>query len=154
MSNDEWVDTCGLDVDDPAFAQLSDEWEAKTQAFCSGARDPRELHVFVDTFNWDQGTDDLAAILQNPVCEAATALMIYWRASPEFYLDHPPAADEPIPEELALIRSIEHRYANGAFQRGICSYDPVEDRMVIRPEQRRLPQIMYKPVVRSDDTAA
>ena len=151
MSNDEWVDTCGLHVDDPAFEEQSDVWQAKTEAFCSGATDPRELHYFVETFNWDSDIAFLEAIARNPACEAATALLIYWRGQPEFYLDNPSSAVELMSDEFELIRTIETRYVAGGFKVGICSYDPFADNMVLQPEHRRLPAVVYEPVVGSYD---
>lgn len=46
--------------------------------------------------NWDDGTRALQAILADPNCDRATALMIFWMGSPAYYYNHPdPQAMRP-----------------------------------------------------------
>ncbi len=105
------------------------------------------MHFFVETYNWDKGEEVLFKVLQNPNCAAATALMIYWRGSPEFYVDNPPR-DEIAQQAFDLIRHAEERYLAGEFPIGDVTYDPGADLMITVADksQRRLPARMYEPV--------
>jgi hypothetical protein len=109
----------------------------------------------------DEGTWALEEILRNPACEAATALMIYWRAQPEYFLQF---ADRGAWRRTRFTRStlrvfdflakLEPRYLAGAFPIGSIAFDPsdpehgvvgfyddLRERFV-----RALPGAMYTPV--------
>src|SRR4051812_11980125 len=47
-----------------------------------------ELHLIATQWNWDAGWEALQAIAEHPLCDAATASLIFWRGSPGTYLDH------------------------------------------------------------------
>lgn len=53
-----------------------------------------ELHFFADGYNWDNTTlKPLYWVLNHPLCDKGTALLLYWAASPESiyaeYIDRP-----------------------------------------------------------------
>ena len=76
---------------------------------------PETLHRFADAYNWDEDLTRLEFILRNPNCAEQTANLIYWRASPTWYLQY--ASDEEVPKDeqkvLALIRMIEAMVEEG-----------------------------------------
>ena len=161
LSNDEWVDP-DAGLDDAEFERLGDEWEQKTLSFCRENRNAEELHAFASTWNWDKGTWALQEILDNPACEAATALLIYWRSGPEFlrqYADRDAIAADPhalanLLDDFDFQKKIEDRYVAREFPVGSLSYDPSgpPDQLVgiydghREKFVRELPDIMYAPV--------
>ena len=76
---------------------------------------PETLHRFADAYNWDEDLTRLEFILRNPNCAEQTANLIYWRASPTWYLQY--ASDEEVPKSeqkpLGLIRLIESMVEDG-----------------------------------------
>lgn len=157
--------------DTSAFADA--DWErydaevvAKTTDFCRTTPDPEELHEFTMRWNWDFGHWALEEILNNSACEAATALLIYWLAAPEFYRqfrdrDAVVAANADV-DGFDFITSVEARYVADSFPLGSISFDPrhpgerygysfvgtyddMKDKFV-----RELPAVMYTPVVGRD----
>jgi len=164
LSNDERVDrTDTSGFTDADWGWFTAELDAETLAFCRQNKDPEELHAFADTWNWDAGPGALRALLENPACEAATALLIYWKTAPEFYRQFSDrdavAAAKADVENFDFLTWIETRYAAGGFPIGRLSFDPN------RPEDcggfeyvgayddmknqfvRELPAVMYAPVV-------
>ena len=164
LSNGERVDRTDVsDFTDSDWERFHTDLDAETLAFCRENKDPEELHAFADTWNWDAGFGALQDILDNPVCEAATALLIYWKGAPEFYRqfcdrDSVAAAKADV-ENFDFLTGIETRYVAGGFSPGRLSFDPS------RPEDcgghryvgtyddmkdafvRELPAVMYAPVV-------
>jgi hypothetical protein len=160
LANDEGVDrldTSGFT--DADWKRLSDEMDEEAMTFCRDCADPEELHAFVRAWNWDKGFWAIAEIIRNPACEAATALMAYWTAGPEWYLpyadrDAVAALGSEYLEGFDLITEIETRYVVGDFSTGCIAYDPNApgEFMVGIYNDRRdtfvraLPEIMYRAV--------
>lgn len=161
LANDERVDRMDTrSFKDADWKRLSDEMDEETVAFCRDCTDPEELHAFVRAWNWDKGVWAIAEIIRNPTCEAATALMAYWTAGPEWYLS---CADRDSVTELGgeylevfdLIMEIEARYVAGDFATGSIAYDPKaagEYFVGIYDDKRdtfvrALPSMMYLPVL-------
>lgn len=160
LSNGERVDR----LDTSAFTEadwkgLDAALDEETLAFCRETADPEELHAFAATWNWDQGTWALSEIIRNPACEAATALLIYWRAMPEWLLqfaDRQAVAADPLGASLAetfdFLAEIEALYLAGGFRVGSLSYDPAAEGLVGVYDDMRdsfvraLPEAMYAPV--------
>lgn len=164
LSNDERVDR----IDTSAFTdadwdRLHAELDAETLAFCRDNRNPEELHAFAETWNWDRGHGILEELLKNPACEAGTALHIYWRAVPEYYLqfaDSAAMASAGVdPDILGFLARLEARYVAGEFPLGSIAFDPTDpfgggqgDSLVGVYDDMRgrfvraLPEAMYKPV--------
>ena len=161
LSNDERVDHIDTsDFTEVDWERYGEELDAETLAFCRDTADAEELHAFASTYNWDKGTWALEALLQNPACEAATALFIYWHAAPEYYRQfvERDAVPEFQREDFDFIMSIESRYVAGQFPRGVLWYDPfnpddndgpsfvgVYDQYGY-PVVRTLPALMYEAV--------
>lgn len=87
---------------------------------------PHELHYACDSHNWDDGTKLLAWAVRQPACDPATALLIYFRARPNypFGLRRPDASQV---ETIAWLRSLEARFARSAFAPVSVAYDPAAD---------------------------
>jgi len=162
LANDERIDRLGADYfadfTDDDWERLQTEFDEEASAFCRDCADPEELHAFVEHWNWDKGVEAINEIIHNPACEAATALMAYWMAGPEWflqYLDRNAALNQGEDIELFdLIAEIESRYVAGGFAKGLISYDPnsPEKFRTGQYDDRRdtfvraLPEIMYRAV--------
>lgn len=165
LSNDERVDvTDTSSFTDADWERFCAELDAEALAFCRETTDPEELHAFAQNWNWDAGHGVLEEILNNPACEAATALYIYWHASPEYYLQFANAeamasAGGDPDDILGFLSRLEARYVAGKFTVGSIAFDPTDpfgggagyslvgcyddmsDKFV-----RALPEAMYAPV--------
>jgi hypothetical protein len=105
---------------------------------------PEELHEFVDHWNWDGGTEPIRRALAHPLCDRGTALMVYWRIDPIFYLkpEHDTRAKVEAnlwPDAVVhwdMLREIEQRLAANRFRTAEVAFDPMNDRGRDRTKQR------------------
>jgi hypothetical protein len=162
LSNGERVHSIDTSAfGDSDWQRLGAEVKAEAIEFCRSTINAEELHAFVATWNWDQGEWGPRAILDNPACEAATALLIYWSCAPEFYLQFASRADVPDHAEdvFDLLTEVEARYVAGEFRTGLIAFDPANPAdtpaglsMVGEYDDlrdnfvRALPPLMYAPV--------
>ena len=93
-----------------------------------------ELHAFVEEMNWDGGgADRLLRVLAHPLCDRGTALMIYWRAQPTFYLAYQTRArverelGRSAVQDYDMLRRIERRFAKDGYGKARIPYDPADD---------------------------
>ncbi len=91
---------------------------------------PDDWHRLALYGNWD--FIDPAAwreIAMQPDCDRATALTIFWKASPEYYVQFPNRA--AVPEvnriDFDLINLIRERWQAGAYGRANLAFDPETD---------------------------
>ncbi|WP_300492201.1 DUF4274 domain-containing protein [Flavobacterium sp.] len=91
-----------------------------------------KLFAGTELYNWDNGLDWLYQVLDKKDCDKATALMIYWRADPNFYYSrYNSEADVPEGWQLEgykLMKEAEKRLLENNFSETI-SYTPDEDRI-------------------------
>jgi hypothetical protein len=119
-----------------------------------GEMSAEELHAFVDRMNWDGGgADRLTRVLAHPLCDRGTALIIYWRARPTFYIKYGTrerVRDKLWPSALAdydMLRDIEQRFQAGDFTTANIPYDPANDGGGDRTGRgQALPPIMFEPI--------
>ncbi len=143
------------------WERVSAELDAEIEQFCQSNSDSEEVHAFAESWNWDFGKWPLEAILENPACEAATALLLYWLGCPEFFRQYAnsqevEADDTGDVEAFDFLSDIEARYIAGEFRVGSIAFDPanpfggpsfvgryddMRERFV-----RELPPVMYEDV--------
>ena len=113
---------------DEDWARLSRQRDEEISQFCRGTTDPEELHAFADAYNWDQGEHVFFELIKNPMCDAGTALLIYWRAGPEWHLQFTDRTElhEADATMLDLINEIERRYLADDFKSKRIPFDPAE----------------------------
>jgi hypothetical protein len=156
LANAEWVDRVPQEIreDQEQLDKLAAEWDQKAEEFLDSDADAAELHLFASLSNWDFGTDSLHRVATHVNCEAATALLIYWRGRPEWYLQYASASAVPEHEQKTyeLLSFIESRYLSGAYRLGSLRYDPVaEGEVGFYPDEagklgRSVPKEMLKAV--------
>ena len=87
--------------------------------------DSSTLHVFMCSYNWDDGLEIPAAVLSNKNCELATALMIFYQAEGERYLSDREAVKKDYSDPWAeFIEKLYERIINGGFVQGDILFEP------------------------------
>ncbi len=132
-----------------------------------GSTTPECLHRRALTFNWDDGVAAARRIALHPDCDRATALLMYWRASPHHHRRYAAASDAPdhVFDEVALSRELETRLLADDFTYHRLFYDPEHDggdrTQATEEEQiaavRPIPNELYDPCGTTDpaeETAA
>ncbi len=86
------------------------------------------LHYLADIYNWDDGEEVLDWIISNPKCDKGTALMIFWRAEPDYYTRYQDETDaDHDAEEFRFVKKIIHNFETGFYKREQIHYDPSAD---------------------------
>ena len=110
-----------------------------------------ELHALAQQINWDCGFDALEAVLEHPLCDRGTALMIYWLGAPTYFADF--ASDEDVPDVNRSLKEFLNRVQNQLmseqFKSNTICFDPMVEMNVV---QRRkientgtIPAVLKKP---------
>src|SRR5215207_4128317 len=78
---------------------------------------PEKLHDFATHYNWDDGFEVPKWIINNPLCDRGTALMMYWHANPQYFCKYATRNEVPSMgwnlQHYDLIREIEEKYLSG-----------------------------------------
>jgi hypothetical protein len=137
-------------------ALTDDDHDRPSREFFASVADPEELHIFVGLYNWDGGVEDLQRVVRHPFCDLGTAMLVYWRGQPGFYLQYADRAAVPdhAHEVYDLLREIEQRVAAGEYRTAAQPFDPAADEgQDQRPKPARvkrygrdLPAVMYRAV--------
>ncbi len=131
----EWIERVATGAtfddlpEDEGDELTEDELDAPAREFFASVTDPEELHVFASAYNWDGGVDDLQRVVRHPRCDLGTALLVYWRGQPGYYLQYPnrDAVPDHEREVYDLLREIEGRVAAGAYRTAAQPFDPADD---------------------------
>ena len=88
---------------------------------------PAELHAFAYDFNWDCGVEELRAVLEHPLCDRGTALMIYWLGDPMYFADFSTADDVPDVNRdgYRFIKFVESQLVADRFTSNEIRFDPM-----------------------------
>ena len=110
-----------------------DEWESEDELwqFFDTVSDAEELHLFADGFNWDTGVGEVRRVIRHPLCDKATALLIYWRGAPGYYARYLNPAEITNPDyvdHFDLLREIEQKVIAGHYHTHRFRYDPKSDK--------------------------
>ena len=134
---------------------VREEWESEEEKsrFFETITDAEELHLYADGFNWDTGVEGMRRVIQHPLCDRGTALLIYWRGSPGFFARFASRTETTNPdqaEHFDLLLEIEQKVIAGHFPSRRFHYDPKKDKgkdMTARhntvPRKRTIPQEMF-----------
>ena len=100
---------------------------AKVAATYPGPDDWHRLALYGD---WDfVDTSAWRAIVTRPDCDRATALAVFWKASPEYYVQFtdPGAIPAVNRDDYDLINLIRERWHGGGYTRAELAFDPDTD---------------------------
>lgn len=140
LANDEWIRRIDRAAELPRaqFLALCAEWDARLDEFLDTVRDPLELHLFADQWNWTADDyEPLERVAANPACERATALLLFWRGQAEDYVGWGPREDAAESEHqrrgYRFVETLQRRLLAGEFVVGDIWYDPHVDYRLAGP---------------------
>lgn len=88
-----------------------------------------EIHAFVDRWNWDWGTEELSYLLENPLCDRATVLLIYCLGAADYYRQY--GSREEVPgihiEGYDLIMQAKDALEIDRFKSEKLAFDPQDE---------------------------
>lgn len=145
LLEDEWV---ALDAEKEGGEDTS-ATQANLLKALSEVESAAELHYFSRHFNWDTGTETLESLLEHPLIERATLLMIYWMAGPGYYMKFASESEMQSHEleSLTFIRRVETALRHNWKQSGSVRFDPRNDEGYDWTTRYRIP--MSKPTERN-----
>lgn len=124
---------------------------------------PEKLHEFAARYNWDDGLEVPRWIVNHPLCDRGTALMMYWLAGPRYYCQYATRDDVPHSgwnlQHYDLLREIEEKYLNGFYQHQTILFNPRHDLLngmegydwtqdyADKPLRKELPVEMFEPSI-------
>lgn len=120
------VSGCGDAQTKQAGAILAPE-HITTELLESRYTEPDDWHRLALYGNWDGVEDDVwRTIVLQPDCDQATALAIFWKASPEYYVEFIDRTSVPAVNRSGydLINLIRERWQGGAYVRSELAFDP------------------------------
>ncbi|MEM7656415.1 MAG: DUF4274 domain-containing protein [Bacteroidota bacterium] len=108
--------------------EAEDETDVPDRNLFESITDPAELHFIADIYNWDDGTTVLEWIVDSPLCEPATAKMIFWRSQPDYYttIEKEEEAGWAL-DVYQLLKKILKHFQEDRYQAGNIGYDPKQD---------------------------
>lgn len=110
------------------FFEFSFEDREPDREVFDSITNPVEYHLIAANYNWDDGPEVLSWIVNSPLCDKGTAMMIFWRAQPDFYTRFLSAEEASYEEGVyTLLRNIIDNWESGFYQTAIISYNPRKD---------------------------
>ncbi|MGI2119791.1 DUF4274 domain-containing protein [Shewanella oncorhynchi] len=99
--------------------------KAATQITCiSDLQSMEELHFVAANLNWDNDDPDMVrAIIEHPLCDAGTALLLYWYGQ-GFYYSTPETLDTPFGQ---LFKTITDRFVARGYASYKIHFDPLKE---------------------------
>jgi hypothetical protein len=113
-----------------ARAAQSPPWEYQSEEAELRAMGPDGWHRLALHGNWDTIQPQVWRwIVTQPDCDRATALLLFWKTEPEFYLEFADRANVPDANrfDFDLIELIRDRWFAGAYTRAELALDLDED---------------------------
>ena len=102
----------------------SEEVEAPFYRWLAANSGPEDWHRFALGANWDMHEPELFEwIARQPDCDKATALVLFWKASPDYAIEFP----EGFHEHRGLVDLIRERWSAGEYQRTEFAFAPKQD---------------------------
>ena len=98
--------------------------KAATQITCiSDLQSMEELHFVAANLNWDNDDPDMVrAIIEHPLCDAGTALLLYWYG--QGFYSTPETLDTPFGQ---LFKTITDRFVARGYASYKIHFDPIKE---------------------------
>lgn len=99
--------------------------KAATQITCiSDLQSMEEVHFVAANLNWDDDDPDIVrAIIEHPLCDAGTALLLYWYGQ-GFYYSTPETLNTPFGQ---LFKTITDRFVTRGYASYKIHFDPIKE---------------------------
>ncbi|QVM93851.1 DUF4274 domain-containing protein [Pseudomonas entomophila] len=103
-----------------------------------------ELHYVASHLNWDDGLIAPRAILAHPLCDAGTALLLYWYGQGWWHS----GADDAQKDDAIFYAQLVRRFTEGDFSSYSIAFDPFADQFVpdlatLRKRGLQLPGVLF-----------
>lgn len=112
-----------------------------------GLSDPHLLHALLDHYNWDDGFEVPLAIANNPACELATAIRLFWLADGGSWIQMSNKERAKASDHDAFCSALFGRITAGSYSVVTVSY--VKDLPKVAQykfEKAGLPPLFWQPV--------
>ncbi|MCA6431233.1 MAG: DUF4274 domain-containing protein [Cytophagales bacterium] len=88
-----------------------------------------ELHYLASIFNWDDDLNVLDWIISSPMCDKATALLIFWRAQPADYteFENENEVESFGVDAYRIVKKIINNVQTGFYKRSRIRFNPNSD---------------------------
>ncbi len=95
-----------------------------------------ELHEFALAWDWKLGCGPMRWVVESPLCDRGTALLVFWSAQPARLQPYGTreACPAPLREAWDLAQAIIRRDALGAYAHTSIRFDPDEDGLLEEPD--------------------
>lgn len=111
---------------------------------------PEERHFVANCINWDYAPNVLNWLISQPDCEKATAKLIFYLGSPDYFLqyENADAVDKFSLDNFTLLKTIVDRWNSGLYKRenvaddSICSFYPQYLMEQNRYKREKLPWVL------------
>jgi hypothetical protein len=121
----EWLLEGHLTDEGLEDAEFTAEWERRFAALESS----EELFLFAHHASGDLTAAEWRRVIDHPLCDRGTALLVFWRNSPAYLYQYASAADVPYDDgRYELVKDIERLYLAGAFPDRGLRFDPASFR--------------------------
>ena len=87
-----------------------------------------EQYFLASEYNWDDGTIVLDWIVDSPLCDKGTVIMIFWMAEPDYYFDYnKQTIDDWAKDVWKLLQKIISKMNNGEFTKSKYGFNPTKN---------------------------
>lgn len=84
-----------------------------------------ELHAVADNYNWDDSSDALYAFIDHPLCDAGTALLLFWKGAG--YQELSEKSTYATEQKIIFFKELIRRFDNKEFNSYQIAYDPYDE---------------------------
>lgn len=127
VADDAWISRFEQKDDAVAFEKECRKWEKLRREFPRSIDKPLEIHCFTCNYNASQGMKPLIHLVKHPLCDAGTALRLFWINDPVYYSQYETISECQYDEErdaMRLLNAIERRFKNNDFKSRKIYFDP------------------------------
>lgn len=129
-----------------------DNLESKTILEFALKQSQEVLHQMVMEWNWDDSDSFLNWLVDSPLTDKSTVLMIYWKSAPRYFKQYQNREEVLLKESHSidnydLIEKLERNYQNGFYKKSNFEFDPkaelwTEEYLNIKTV-KEIPEIMF-----------
>lgn len=127
VADDAWISRFEHKDDEDAFKKECRKWEKLRREFLKSVDKPLELHCFTCNYNALRGMKPLIHLVKHPLCDAGTALRLFWINDPVYYSQYATISECPYDEErdaMKLLNVIKRRFKSNDFKSRKIYFDP------------------------------
>jgi hypothetical protein len=107
---------------------------------------PAEWHQYVQHYNFDDGVEPFAWLVDQPTLDQGTALLLYWLLQPDYWhgLTAQAAAGQDEPA-ASLVTQLEQHFTGGFYTSARFAFDPAAEFVTADTKTEGIPPVMLQP---------